>query len=98
MEQTPKFVVYRDFGGRYRWRLRSGAGTTIAASASGHATRSECAREMGRWKPEYPEAPVRDATERGSERAPLHRWLASRSDAGVEYGDPHLAGPGLHAL
>ena len=98
MEQTPKFVVYRDFGGRYRWRLRSGAGTTIAASASGHAMRSECAREMGRWKPEYPEAPVRDATERGLERAPFHRWLASLSDAGVEYGDPHLAGPGVHAL
>lgn len=97
LEQTPRFVVFRDFGGRYWWRLRSGEGTTIATSASGHATRLGCAREMGRWKREYPEAPVRDATERGSGGTPLHRWLASRSKAGVEYDDPDLAGPGLHA-
>jgi uncharacterized protein YegP (UPF0339 family) len=84
LEQTPRFVVFRDFGGRYRWSLRSGLGTTIATSASGHATRSECAREMGRWQLAYPEAPVRDATERGSEQLPLHRWLASRSDSGVQ--------------
>jgi len=77
LEQTPKFVVYRDFDSRYRWRLRSGEGTTTALSASGHNTRLGCAREMERWKREYPDAPVLDATERDSGERPLLRWLAS---------------------
>ena len=64
MERTPKFVVYRDFESRYRWRLRSGQGATIAASASGHRGKAACEREMEPWTVEYPDASVRDATAR----------------------------------
>jgi uncharacterized protein YegP (UPF0339 family) len=62
LEKAAKFIVYRDFVGEYRWRLRSLAGETIAASEIGHHDKSRCAREMEPWKLKYPEASVRDTT------------------------------------
>ena len=35
-----KFVVYADSGGKYRWRLESSNGQTIAASGESFASKS----------------------------------------------------------
>jgi uncharacterized protein YegP (UPF0339 family) len=64
LERTPRFVVYRDFESRYRWRLRSSQGATIALSASGHREKAACEQEMEPWTVDYPDASVRDATAR----------------------------------
>jgi uncharacterized protein YegP (UPF0339 family) len=68
LERTAKFIIYRDFDGGYRWRLRSGQGATIAFSERGHHEKSGCAQEMEHWKLEYPGVAVRDATVRSFEK------------------------------
>ncbi len=79
MEKTAKFIIYQDFDGGYRWRLRSGEGATIASCERGHPEKSGCAQEMEHWRLEYPGAPVRDATVRAYGKQLLSDWLASHS-------------------
>lgn len=62
MEKAAKFIVYQDFDGGYRWRLRSLVGETIAASEIGYHEKLRCEQEMEHWKLEYPEASIRDTT------------------------------------
>jgi uncharacterized protein YegP (UPF0339 family) len=64
LEKAAKFVIYRSLDGGYRWRLRSLAGATIAASEIGHHEKARCEQELERWRPAYPGIPVRDATVR----------------------------------
>jgi uncharacterized protein YegP (UPF0339 family) len=70
LEQTAKFIIYRDFDGGYRWRLRSREGATIASSDRGHHEKSACVQEMEHWKLVYADVPVRDATVRNFEKHP----------------------------
>lgn len=62
MEMVAKFIVYQDFDGGYRWRLRSLLGETVATSERGHDEKYMCENEMEHWRLQYPGAPVRDAT------------------------------------
>lgn len=64
METAGKFIIYQDFSGAYRWRLRSPAGETMATSLRGYDEKGECDTEMGFWRLQYPDTPVRDATVR----------------------------------
>ena len=73
------FIIYQDFDGGYRWRLRSGQGATIASGARGHHDKSGCARDIEYRNPEFGEALVRDATVWGLEKQPLSVWLASQN-------------------
>jgi len=79
LEKTAKFIVYQDFDGGYRWRLRSAEGATIASSECGHRAKVRCAQEMERCKLEYSDVLVRDATIRGFEKQLLSQWLASQT-------------------
>jgi uncharacterized protein YegP (UPF0339 family) len=72
LEQAAKFIIYKGFDGAYRWRLRSLAGGTIAASETGHQEKSRCAQELGHWQLAYPDVAIRDATVRSPERQLLH--------------------------
>jgi uncharacterized protein YegP (UPF0339 family) len=62
LEKAAKFIIYRSLDGEYRWRLRSVAGATIAASEIGHHEKVGCEQEMECWRSKYPDTPVRDAT------------------------------------
>ena len=37
----PKFQIYTDAAGRYRWRLKAGDGEKVASSADSYASRSD---------------------------------------------------------
>lgn len=62
MEIAAKFIIYQDFDGGYRWRLRSLVGETIATSKRGYDEKYGCENELEPWRLKYPDAPVRDAT------------------------------------
>ena len=61
-----KFVLYRELGDGYRWRLRSATGETLAASSAGHPSKSACEQDMRIFMADHhPDAEVLDATSRG---------------------------------
>jgi uncharacterized protein YegP (UPF0339 family) len=60
-----KFVLYRELGDGYRWRLRSATGETLAASAAGHREKSACETELRTFMADHHQiAEVLDATVR----------------------------------
>jgi uncharacterized protein YegP (UPF0339 family) len=73
------FIIYQDFDGGYRWRLRSGEGPTMAAGVCGYHDKSGCAQDIEYRNPDVVEALVRDATVWGLEKQPLSVWLASQN-------------------
>ena len=61
-----KFVLYREVGDGYRWRLRSATGETLAASEAAYATKSACEADLLAFMDDrHLEAEVLDATVRG---------------------------------
>jgi uncharacterized protein YegP (UPF0339 family) len=68
MTKPAKFIIYRDFDGWYRWRLRSVVGGTIAVSKTGHHRKASCDQDLEYWRLKYPDVLVRDATIRGFEK------------------------------
>jgi uncharacterized protein YegP (UPF0339 family) len=81
LEKTAKFIIYQDFDGGYRWRLRSAEGATVTSSERGHSTKVGCAQEMVRCKLEHSDVLVRDATVRSFEKQLLSQWLAAAQGA-----------------
>ncbi|CAA9436885.1 MAG: hypothetical protein AVDCRST_MAG03-3676 [uncultured Rubrobacteraceae bacterium] len=69
--EAAKFVIYQDFNGGYRWRLRSRTGQTMASSVKGHNEKRQCEEELGRRRLGCPGVPVRDATARNPMRSLL---------------------------
>jgi uncharacterized protein YegP (UPF0339 family) len=61
-DEGNKFVLYRDVGDGYRWRLRSPTGETLAASPEGHQEKASCETEMRAAMADHPGAEVLDAT------------------------------------
>ena len=67
-----KFVLYREVGDGYRWRLRSATGQTLAASEAAYPLKSACEADLLAFMDDrHVEAEVLDATAaRGARRAP----------------------------
>ena len=61
-EEANTFVLYRDIGDGYRWRLRSPAGETLDASPEGHPDKASCEADMRAAMAGHPGARVVDAT------------------------------------
>ena len=55
-----KIIVYRDLKDGYRWRLRSAAGVTLAASSQGHGDKHSCYEEIRSVMSEHPGADILD--------------------------------------
>ena len=53
---TPKFEVYADVGGKYRWRLKDGNGEKIASSGESFATKENAKRAVRNVKATAPVA------------------------------------------
>ncbi len=61
-----KFILYRELGGGYRWRLRSPTGQTLAASPSGHREKGTCEAELRAFMVDHPGAEILDLTTTGT--------------------------------
>jgi uncharacterized protein YegP (UPF0339 family) len=64
-EEGNTFVLYKDLGDGYRWRLRSPTGETLAASPQGHREKTSCEAEILAAVADHPGAKVLDATVAG---------------------------------
>jgi uncharacterized protein YegP (UPF0339 family) len=60
LEKAAKFIIYQHFDSRYRWRLRSGGGATMAFSEGGHCEKFGCLQDVEHWKLKCPDVPVWD--------------------------------------
>ena len=61
-----KFVLYRELGDGYRWRLRSATGETLAASGAGQPSKSACEADMRSFMADHHlDVEVLDATAMG---------------------------------
>ena len=45
-DRAPRFEVYRDAAGEWRWRLRAGNGRVVADGAEGYASRRNVYRAL----------------------------------------------------
>jgi uncharacterized protein YegP (UPF0339 family) len=64
--QQSKFVLYRELGGGYRWRLRFATGETRAVSAAGHQEKSACEADLRAFMADHHlDVEVLDATVTG---------------------------------
>jgi uncharacterized protein YegP (UPF0339 family) len=54
----PKFEVYQDHKGEWRWRLRASNGKTIADSGEGYKEKSDCLHGIDLVKKEAPNAKI----------------------------------------
>lgn len=61
-EEGNTFVLYRDLGDGYSWRLRGPDGGTLAASARGHREKASCKAELRAYMADHPGAELLDAT------------------------------------
>jgi uncharacterized protein YegP (UPF0339 family) len=62
-EEASKFVLYRELGDGYRWRLRSATGETLAASGAAHGEKSACEADLRAFMAEHHlEGEILDAT------------------------------------
>ena len=64
-DEGNKFLLYRDIGDGYRWRLRGPDGETLAEAAHGHEEKAPCETEMRAAMADHPGAEVLDATATG---------------------------------
>jgi len=54
----PKFQIYSDASGKYRWRLKDANGEKVALSGDGFASASEAKRAAQRVKDTAPDAEI----------------------------------------
>ena len=54
----PKFQIYSDASGKYRWRLKDGDGEKVALSGDSFASKAEARRAAKRVKDTAPDAEI----------------------------------------
>ncbi len=56
----PKFQIYSDAAGKYRWRLKDADGEKVALSGDSFASESDAKRAAQRVKDTAPDADIED--------------------------------------
>ena len=56
----PKFQIYTDAAGRFRWRLKDGDGEKVASSGDSFASESDAKRAAQLVKSTAPDAEIED--------------------------------------
>ena len=56
----PKFQIYTDAAGKYRWRLKDGDGEKVASSADSYASKSDARLAAQLVKGTAPDAVIED--------------------------------------
>ena len=65
-EAESRFVVYRELGNGYRWRVQTTTGETLAASSRGHRDKHTCYDEVRTVMAEqHPSADIQDVAHHG---------------------------------
>ena len=54
----PKFEMYQDKAGEWRWRLRSSNGNQIASSGEGYSDKAGCKNGIAAVKRDAPDAEI----------------------------------------
>jgi uncharacterized protein YegP (UPF0339 family) len=57
---TPKFEIYADAGGKFRWRLKDGNSQTVASSGESFDSKSNAKRAAENVKATAPNADIED--------------------------------------
>jgi uncharacterized protein len=57
---TPKFEIYADSAGKYRWRLKDGNSTIVASSGESFDSKSNAKRAAENVKSTSPNADIAD--------------------------------------
>jgi uncharacterized protein len=57
---TPKFEIYDDAGGKYRWRLKDGNGEKVASSGESFDSKSNAKRAAQNVKDTAPDAEIEE--------------------------------------
>lgn len=63
MPSEPRFELFRDNAGEWRWRLRASNGEIIADSGEGYSSKQGAQRGVESVRRAVPEAPVIDASD-----------------------------------
>ena len=56
----PKFQIYADASGKYRWRLKDGDGEKVASSGESYASKSDAKLAAQLVKATAPDADIED--------------------------------------
>ena len=63
MSAMPKFEIYKDAAGKFRWRLKAPNGQIIASSGEAYESRDACKNGIQSVKTNAPKAEIAEMTQ-----------------------------------
>ena len=63
LSAMPKFEIYKDSAGKFRWRLKAPNGEIIASSGEGYESKDSCRNGIQSVKTNAPKAQITEMTQ-----------------------------------
>jgi len=63
LSAMPKFEIYKDAGGKFRWRLKAPNGEIIASSGEAYESKDNCKNGIQSVKNNAPKAEIAEMTQ-----------------------------------
>ena len=63
LSAMPKFEIYKDSAGKFRWRLKAPNGEIIASSGEGYESKDSCKNGIQSVKTNAPQAQITEITQ-----------------------------------